>query len=196
MIAPVSHRGPRAVLLLVGIAAVLAAMACGPAVRTGARAPSAAAEAGGGEAAGAEASLVPYKDARYGYRVDAPGAMTARPDGSAATAGGTERLAVTVVSAADAAALAKADLTKLSAAAGYSLVDAPRSIRLGAATVRLAYVSVEGTSAVTGKPIERVNVRYYAPKDGATVAVIAYSIPRNQFDPQGADDVARTFAWR
>ena len=61
---------------------------------------------------------------------------------------------------------------------------------------RFGFTWNAGTSAVTGKAVELTSVRYYVSKDSATVAVITYGIASNQFDPQGADDLASTFRWQ
>jgi len=61
---------------------------------------------------------------------------------------------------------------------------------------KVVYTYNAGTSSVTGKPLDLVGVRYYIPKDSATLAVVAYGIVSNQYDPQGADDIATTFQWQ
>jgi hypothetical protein len=61
---------------------------------------------------------------------------------------------------------------------------------------KFTYTWNAGTSAVTGKAVELTSVRYYVPKDSGTLAVITYGIVSNQFDPQGADDLASTFRWQ
>ena len=66
----------------------------------------------------------------------------------------------------------------------------------GQRVTRFTYTWNAGTSPVTGKAIALTSVRYYVPKDSMTVAVITYGTVSNQFDPQGADDVASTFKWR
>jgi ABC-type glucose/galactose transport system permease subunit len=61
---------------------------------------------------------------------------------------------------------------------------------------RFSYTWNAGTSAVTGKAIALTSVRYYIAKDATTLAVITYGVASNQFDPQGADDIASTFQWQ
>ncbi len=61
---------------------------------------------------------------------------------------------------------------------------------------KLVYHATGGTSAVTGKAIELVSVRYYIPKDRTTLAVLTYGVTASQYDPQGADDTVMTFAWK
>jgi hypothetical protein len=144
---------------------------------------------------------VRYVDARYHYRIDGPGRMTAAADGSAAFVGPSERLQVTVIEgalAADPGALARQDVAALpSTSPGFKLLSGPASISLaGHRVVKLIYSWDSGTSPVTGKPVTLVQVRYYVPKDAATMAVISYGVVSNQYDPQGADDVAGTFQWQ
>jgi len=66
----------------------------------------------------------------------------------------------------------------------------------GRNVTRFSFAWNAGTSAVTGKAVELTSVRYYVPKDSATLAVITYGIVSNQFDPQGADDIVSTFRWQ
>jgi hypothetical protein len=100
--------------------------------------------------------------------------------------------------ATDVAALARDDVGGLpSSTAGFHLVSGPASITLnGHKAEKFVYSWSAGTSQVTNKPLTMVGVRYYVPKDAATVAVITYGIVSNQYDPQGADDVASTFQWQ
>jgi hypothetical protein len=176
------------------LAAGSLAIACGPST-----APTAGAgtEAAGG---GGEVSI-PYVDARFHYRIDGPGTMKSSPDGTAAFIGPSERLEVAIVqgaSAADPAALARQDVKSLSTSAqSFHLVSSAATVTIGGQRVtRFTYTWNAGTSAVTGKAIALTSVRYYMPKDSTTVAVITYGTVSNQFDPQGADDVASTFKWQ
>lgn len=152
-----------------------------------------------GEANNGEAPAIPYTDARGGYRVDAPGQMTAAADGTASYVGPQERLEVAIRagSGLDPAALASADLVTLrSTLSGFRLVSGPTTVQLGSRRVqKLVYAWTAGTSAVTGKPVELMTARYYIAKDATKVAVLTYAITANQYDPQGADDVALTFGW-
>ncbi len=175
-------------------------MACTPASQNAAG-PLPAERGAAGEANSREAPAVPYTDTRHGYRVDAPGPMTANADGSASYVGTQERLEIHVLqgaAAADPAAAAAADLATLkTTAAGFSLVSGPGAARVGNLTVqKVVYRWNAGTSAVTGKPVELIGVRYYIPKNGTTLAVVTYGVTASQFDPQGADDTASTFAWK
>src|ERR1700682_680239 len=78
---------------------LLVAVACGsPSTSSGAV--ETAAPTTGPEAAGGEGVPVPYTDSRFHYRIDAPGRMTANPDGTAAYLGASERLEIGVVQAA------------------------------------------------------------------------------------------------
>lgn len=154
-----------------------------------------------GETNNGEAPAVRYTDAREHYRIDGPGAMTVSADGSASYKGSLERLQVTVLhgsAAGDPAAAAGADVASLrSTATGFRLMNGPSAVRLGNLTAqKFVYRWTDGTSTVTGKPNDLLSVRYYIPKDGTTLAVISYSITAGQYDPQGADDVALTFAWQ
>lgn len=150
------------------------------------------------EAATGEAAAVTYVDARYHYKIDAPGKMTANADGTASVIGPSERLVVTVVQgsrAADPAALARSDASSLpSSTASFHLVSGPSETTLNGRKVqKLVYTHNAGTSDVTGKALDLTGVRYYIPKDSGTLAVVAYAIVTNQYDPQGADDIATTF---
>jgi hypothetical protein len=154
-----------------------------------------------GEAATGEAPAVVYVDSRYHYRVEAPGQMKANPDGTARVVGPSERLEIAVVQgprASDAAALAQADVTALPGSTkSFQLLSGPAAITLaGRKAQKLVYRYNAGTSEVTGKPLDLVGVRYYIPKDSSSVAVLNYGIVSNQYDPEGADDVARTFQWQ
>lgn len=142
-----------------------------------------------------------YVDARYHYKIDGPGRMSANPDGSASVIGPSERLVVSVVqgsSAVDPAALAHTDLrTMPSSTANFHLMAGLSEITLNGKKVqKFVFTYNAGTSAVTGKALDLVGVRYYIPKDSGTVAVVAYGIVSNQYDPQGADDIATTFQWQ
>jgi hypothetical protein len=191
---------PLPTMLFLASSVLLAAVACGPSsTPTGAAEtanPTAGAEAGGGEAI-----PVPYTDSRFHYRIDAPGRMTANPDGTAAYLGPSERLEIGIVqstSTVDSNALASQDIKSLaSSAPAFHQLFNPAKLTLGGYQVtRFAYTWNAGTSTVTGKAIELTSVRYYLLKDSKTVAVITYGIVTNQFDPQGADDIVSTFRWQ
>jgi hypothetical protein len=127
--------------------------------------------------------------------------MTPNPDGSASFIGPSERLEVTVVqgaSASDPGALASQDSKSLATSAqSFHLVSNPAAVTIsGHRVTRFTYTWNAGTSTVTGKAIALTSVRYYVPKDSTTLAVITYGAVSNQFDPQGADDVASTFKWQ
>ena len=111
-------------------AVAIAAAGCSTSTSTGSGNTGAQpARAAGGEVNTGESAAVPYTDARYGYRVDAPGKMTVAADGSAAFVGPSERLQVVVLQgaqAADPAALARADIAALPATAtGFRLESKP-----------------------------------------------------------------------
>ena len=202
-----SSRSVRAVLAVVMLlGAGLLLTACGPSTgstSTGAS-PNAGGDAGGAgnEAggAGAEAAGVRYQNARFHYRVDAPGTMQEAADGSASTQRGVERLSISVVSGAgvsDPRAYATGDLGQVAgSSAKYHQMQALGPITIsGRASLKTVYSWTDGTNPVTGKPNDLITARYYIPKDSSTLAVVTYSIAANQYDPQGADDVASTFAW-
>ena len=181
-------------IAVVGLASACATAATGG--PTPAEATGAAAEANSGEA-----PAVRYTDTREGYRVDAPGKMATNADGSASVTGPLERLQIVVLhgsAAADPAAAAAADIAALkNSATGFKLMSGPALATVG--TLRLqkfVYSWSDGTSAVTGKPNNLVGVRYYVPKNATTLAVLTYGVTATQYDPQGADDVAMTFAWQ
>lgn len=50
----------------------------------------------------------------------------------------------------------------------------------------------QGTNAVTGKAILEHAERYYIPASGGRMAVLTYSAPPSQFDPQNSADLARS----
>ena len=192
-----SNMSPRRVFATIVVVAALPLAACGGS-------PAASTQAGGtpsAETNNGEAPAVTYVDSRYHYKIDGPGHMTANADGTASVIGPSERLVVSVVqgtSAADPAALARSDVSSLpSSTTNFHLMAGPGQITLnGKKAVKLVYTYNAGTSAVTGKPLDIVGVRFYVPKDSATLAVISYGIVSNQYDPQGADDLASTFQWQ
>ena len=173
--------------------ALIAVAACGP------TSPTAAPRANGGETTSGEVSL-PYTDSRFHYRIDGPGRMTPNPDGTAAFIGPSERLEVSIVQgarASDPGALARQDITSLATSAhSFHQLSSPSTVTLsGHRVTRFSYTWNSGTSAVTGKAIALTSIRYYMAKDSSTIAVITYGAMSNQFDPQGADDIASTFKW-
>ena len=125
-----------------GIVAITAAVAisiasCSTSTSTGSGNTGGAtggATGGGGEANTGESAALPYADARYGYRVDAPGKMTVAADGSATFVGPSERLQVVVLQGAragDPAALARADIAAIPATAtGFRLESGPAAITI------------------------------------------------------------------
>jgi hypothetical protein len=177
-------------------AGFLATIACGsPSSPSGAPQANTGSEAAGGEV------TVPYVDSRYRYRIDAPGRMAANTDGTAAYLGPSDRLEISIVqgsAASNPAALASQDIKSLSTSANaYHQLSNPASLTLsGHQVTRFSYTWNAGTSAVTGKAMALTSVRYYIAKDATTLAVITYGVASNQFDPQGADDIASTFQWQ
>lgn len=126
--------------------------------------------------------------------------MTANADGTASFIGPVERLEVAIVDgpqAADPMALARADLGALKATApDFRQVQAPAAVTVaGHRTVKFVYQWTAGTNAVTGKANQLITARFYITKDSSRLAVVSYASAANQYDPQGADDVANTFAW-
>lgn len=178
--------------------AVVTGFACGP---SGGGGEPAAGSTPGAETGGGEAPAVTYVDSRYHYKVDAPGQMKPNANGTASVVGPSERLEIVVVEgakASDPATLARDDVAALpSSVASFHLVSGPAAITLNGKKVhKVVYSFNAGTSVVTGKPLDLVGVRYYIPKDSSTIAVVSYAIVSNQYDPQGADDVASTFQWQ
>lgn len=181
-------------------AGLLATNACGSSTGPTAGTDNAPATAGA-EVNTAEGIPVTYTDARFHYRIDGPGRMTANPDGTAAYVGPSERMEISVIqgsSASDPSALANQDIKTLAtSAAGFQQRTKPAKLTLnGHQVTRFAYTWNAGTSTVTGKALELTSVRYYVSKDASTLAVITYGIVSNQFDPQGADDIVSTFQWQ
>ena len=191
----------RSTVACLAAAGLLAVAGCGTSVGSGTTpADQGGALAGGEATTGGEAAAVAYVDARYHYRIDAPGRMTANSDGTASLIAPSQRLEIIVVQgakAADVSALADADAKSLaSSVPSFRELASPATGTLGGYRMtRFSYTWDAGTSAVTGKAIQLTSVRYYVPKDASTVAVITYGIVSNQFDPQGADDLASTFKW-
>jgi hypothetical protein len=151
--------------------------------------------------ANGEAPATTYTNSRFKYRVDAPGPMTEAADGSAAYLGPAERLEITVLgggAAADPHRRAADDLTGLkSTKPAYRLVDPLAQVTLSGKKVeKFVFSWTDGVNAVTGKPNDLVAARYYIAKNGSTLAIVTYSTAANQYDPQGADDVATTFTWQ
>jgi hypothetical protein len=187
------------VILVLASFSVLAA--CGP---TAAGSTPKPAEQGnttaGGETGGGTEVSIAYTDAAHHYRISGPGRMTANPDGTASFIGPVERLEVAIVDgsrAADPMALASSDLSALKTTAkDFRQVQAPAAVTVsGHRTIKFVYQWSAGTNAVTGKANQLVTARYYVTKDATRLAVVSYASAANQYDPQGADDVANTFAW-
>jgi hypothetical protein len=148
---------------------------------------------------GGEVSIA-YTDTLHRYRISGPGRMTANADGSASFIGPVERLEVAIVDgtrAADPMALANADLGTLkTTATDFRQVLAPAAVTVsGHRTIKFVYQWTAGTNAVTGKANVLITARYYVTKDATRLGVVSYASAANQYDPQGADDVANTFAW-
>jgi hypothetical protein len=191
-------------VLALTLIAVVAVTACGSSsssstsnrpVVGGSGAP---AENGG---ANGEAPATTYTNSKFKYRVDAPGRMTEAADGSAAYLGPVERLEITVLAgaaAADPHNRAADDLSALkSTKPAYKLVDPLAQVTLSGKKVeKFVFSWTDGVNAVTGKPNDLVSARYYIAKNGSTLAIVTYSTAANQYDPQGADDVATTFTWQ
>ncbi len=157
--------------------------------------PQAGAEAG----AGTETSIA-YTDTMHRYRISGPGRMTANADGTASFIGPVERLEVAIVDgtrAAEPMALAQADLNALkTTATDFRQIQAPAAVTVsGHRTIKFVYQWTAGTNAVTGKANQLITARYYIARDSTRLAVVSYASAANQYDPQGADDVANTFAW-
>ena len=168
----------------------------------GASASAGAEAAGGGEApaAGGEGgAAASYANSRFGYSVDVPGRMTEAADGSASylSTGETLRIGVLTGSGvADPMATAQADFARAQAERGFKVVAAPATVTIaGRSVVKYVYQSVVGSNPVTGKPYRFTNARYYIPRDGGQLAVVAYAAFTVDFDPQNADDLETSFKW-
>ena len=190
----------RIVPAIVVLASLSVLAACGSSSATGTTpADQANTQAGAEAGAGTETSIA-YTDTAHRYRISGPGRMTANPDGTASFIGPVERLEVAVVDgtrAADPMALATADLNALKmTATDFRQVQAPTVVTVsGHRTVKFVYQWTAGTNAVTGKANQLITARYYITKDSGRLAMVSYASAVNQYDPQGADDVANTFAW-
>jgi hypothetical protein len=154
-----------------------------------------------GEAGGGEAAAIRFVSGRYHYQVDAPGTMTESADGTATASHGLESLEIVVrsgSSVSNPAGYANSDLSSLRSKPGFSLKSGPEGINLSASSssVKTVFSAAGPTNPVTGKAQTFVTVRYYVPRNSSTLAVLTYSIALDQYDPQGADDVANTFVWQ
>jgi hypothetical protein len=154
----------------------------------------------GGETGGGTETSIAYIDTAHRYRISGPGRMTANPDGTASFIGPVERLEVAIVDgtrAADPTSLASADLNALkTSATDFRQVQAPAAVTVsGHRTIKFVYQWTAGTNVVTGKANQLITARYYITKDSVRLAMVSYASAANQYDPQGADDVANTFAW-
>jgi hypothetical protein len=158
---------------------------------------AAGAEGGGG---GGEAPATRFVSSRNHYRVDAPGTMTEGSDGTAKSSHGLESLQIVVSGsgAGDPAGYARSDLASLRSASGFGLRSGPESFSLNASrsSQKTVYTVSGAANPVTGKAQTFVTVRYYVARNSSTMAVLTYSVIADQYDPQGADDVANTFAWQ
>jgi hypothetical protein len=191
----------RALPAIVVLASLSVLAACGSSSATTGTTPAdqANTQAGAEAGAGTETSIA-YTDSVHHYRISGPGRMTANPDGTSSFIGPVERLEVAIVDgtrAADPMALASADLNALkTTAADFRQVQAPTVVTVsGHRTVKFVYQWTAGTNAVTGKANQLITARYYITKDSGRLAMVSYASAVNQYDPQGADDVANTFAW-
>lgn len=201
-------RRPGALTFLAWIVASFLLVACSatgsastrPAASPGAAGGEPAASGGEGAAPGEGAASASYVNTRFGYSINPPGPMIEATDGSAAYVTAGERLDITVVTggpAADPMALAKANLAALQSSPGYKLVSAPSQVTIaGRAVVKFVYESLVGSNPVTGKPYRYTNARYYIPRDAGRLAVLAYASFSPDYDPQNADDLESSFAWR
>ena len=196
----IPHLG-RIVPAIVVLASLSVLSACGPssASTSGAPAEQTNTQAGAEAGAGTETSIA-YTDTAHHYRISGPGRMTANPDGTASFIGPVERLEVAIVDgtrASDPMALARADLSTLkTTATDFRQVQAPAAVTVsGHHAVKFVYQWTAGTNAVTGKANQLITARYYITRDSTRLAVVSYSSALNQYDPQGADDIANTFAW-
>lgn len=187
--------------LIVVVASLAVLAACGPSsASTSARPAEQANTQAGGETGGGTEISIAYTDSAHHYRISGPGRMTANPDGTASFIGPVERLEVVIVDgtrAADPTALARADLSALkTTATDFRQLQAPTSVTVsGHHTIKFVYQWTAGTNAVTGKANQLITARYYITRDSGRLAVVSYASAVNQYDPQGADDVANTFAW-
>jgi hypothetical protein len=180
-------------------AAAIAVIACGGSTGTATGNAGNTTTGTAPEANNGEAQAVTYVDSRYHYRIDAPGHIVAAADGSAGFVGPTERIQITVQTGnASLPDLARADIASLPASlTGFQLKSGPTTVALnGKPAEKFVYTYTAGVSPVTGKALSLVGVRYYIPKDASAFAVVTYAIAADQYDPQGADDIASTFRWQ
>ncbi len=160
---------------------------------------SAGADQGGGGAepsVGGEPRAVAYVNPS-GWRIDAPGAMTATSDGGALYQGPSDSLRVTpLVGSPDAFSAALIDVrASIPTSSGFTLISPPRRVSLGATTGAEYEYRVSGPpNPVTGKPTLLRALRLYVPRPGGVFRVEYGSTgPAANWDPQGASDIVMTF---
>ncbi|HEY6378938.1 MAG TPA: hypothetical protein VI316_07140 [Candidatus Dormibacteraeota bacterium] len=199
-----SWRLPRSLLVTLAAGSVaLVATSCGDSTSgpAGASSSTAAVDTGGqAEVGGGDAPGIVFESPRYRYRITSPGAVTQAADGTASGSRGDERLVIRVVTgpaAADPASVARGDLTTAKLATpDFAVQQSPASTTVGGRpAIKDVTVASDGQNPLTGRFERRVTVRYYVPRDASTAAVLTYSIPEVQYDPQAADDIAATFRW-
>jgi hypothetical protein len=140
-----------------------------------------------------------YTDTRYHYSLTGPGQINARSDGTASFVGEDEMLEVAVVEgarAADPMALAQAEVGSLgNTTPGARVASRPAQVTLaGHSAVKFSYTWT-AISQASGNQVKMTGVRYFIPKDSATVAVVRYGDASSQFDTQEADGFASSFRW-
>jgi hypothetical protein len=193
-------------LAVIAFGALVALGACSSGAKTatagqsaapgsGAQAQGADTPAAGGEnAAAGEPAAVAFTHPTLGYRIDAPGGMTASGDG-ASYKGTTDFLNIAVVTGSnDPAALAHADASG-SGIQNFQLIVAAHDVTVnGLKGSALEFTEPAGTSPVTGKALIAHVVRTYLPRTGGAYRIEYVStVSSANWDPQGAMDIIATF---
>ncbi len=166
---------------------------------TGAVAPTTAADAAGGEAAGGDEPTVRYAAPTGDYHFQHPQSwgQTTQPGEGVRFTGRDEFISITIVTTAlPPLDYARSDATALATASpGFQGQPPVAATVAGTTEAVVAYTWQLPASAVTGKPVLSAAKRFYIPGPGGKLAVFTYSSPKQTYDPAGADDFANAFAW-
>lgn len=155
-------------------------------------------DAGGGgakEPTGGEPAAVRFVHPQARWRIDAPGPMTAGPNGSGSYKGAGEYLNVTVIPGPTNPSSVAATEAATATGPGYKTVRAPHAVSSGAGPASVYEYQADGpASAVTGKATVLRAVRMYVAGPGGVYRVeYGSSRSADTWDPQGSVDIVTTF---
>jgi len=156
--------------------------------------------AGGGaaikEPVAGEAATVRFVHPSAHWRIDSPGPMTARPDGSATYQGSGEFLIVSVMPGSTNAASVASTEAAAPTGPGYQTVRSPHQVTAVAGPAPVYEYRADGpANAVTGKSTVLRAVRMYVAGSGGVYRVeFGSTRAASTWDPQGAVDTVTTFA--